>query len=319
MMLLAAAEAYIVLKRALGAVFSVDARLLRSFCRSLGDISVAAISPELCLAFCRGSGPPTRFWLRKHEALRGFFRYLVGRGHLEASPLLEPPPRIRSTFQPYIYSHDELRRLLDATATCLSDRSRLTPLTLRTLLLLIYAAGLRAGEALRLRCCDVDCRNRLVTIWNTKFFKSRLLPVGAALAAALERHRNDRERLPLLDGERSPLFSRRSGRAISLAGLEAAFVRLRDRVGIRRPATERWQPRIHDLRATFAVHRLLAWYRDGRDVQARLPLLATYMGHVNLSGTQTYLSMTPELLAEASLRFERYASRPGAGAGVADG
>ena len=317
MTLLAATEAYIALRRSLGAVFSVDGRILRSFGRSLGDIPVASISTELCLTFCRGNGPPTRFWLRKHEALRGFLRYLVGRQHLEASPLPEPPPRIRSAFQPYIYSRDEIRRLLDATATCLSGRSRLTPLTLRTLLLLIYGAGLRASEALRLRCCDVDCRNRLVTIWDTKFFKSRLVPVGAALAGALERHRNDREHLPLLDGERSPFFSRRTGEAIPLAGFEAAFVRLREQVGIRRPATERWQPRIHDLRATFAVHRLLAWYRDGGDVQARLPLLATYMGHVNLSGTQTYLSMTPELLAEASLRFERYASRPGA-AGTAD-
>ena len=313
MTLLVATEAYIALRRSLGAVFSVDGRILRSFGRSLGDIPVAAISPELCLTFCRGSGPPTRFWLRKHEALRGFLRYLVGRKHIEASPLSEPPPRIRSTFQPYIYSRDEIRRLLDATATCLSGRSRLTPSTLRTLLLLIYGAGLRAGEAIRLRCCDVDCRNRLVTIWDTKFFKSRLVPVGAALAGALERHRSDREHLPLLDGERSPFFSRQTGEAITLAGLEAVFVRLREQVGIRRPATERWQPRIHDLRATFAVHRLLAWYRDGGDVQARLPLLATYMGHVNLSGTQTYLSMTPELLAEASLRFERYASRPGAG------
>lgn len=309
MTLLAAAEAYVVLRRALGAVFSVDARILRSFCRSLGDIPVVAISSELCLSFCRGSGAPTRFWLRKHEALRGFFRYLVGRGHLEASPLPEPPPRIRSNFQPYIYSHDELRRLLAATATCLSGRSCMTPSTLRTLLLFIYGAGLRASEALRLRCCDVDCRNRLVTIWDTKFFKSRLVPVGAALAAALERHRNDRDRLPLPDGERSPFFSRRTREAIPLGRLEAAFVRLREHAGIRRPATERWQPRVHDLRATFAVHRLLAWYRDGGDVQARLPLLATYMGHVNLSGTQTYLRMTPELLSEASLRFERYASR----------
>ncbi|MCK5653018.1 MAG: tyrosine-type recombinase/integrase [Gemmatimonadetes bacterium] len=312
MTLLAAAEAYIVLRRALGAVFSVDARILRSFCRSLGDIPVATISPELCLAFCRGNGPPTRFWLRKHEALRGFFRHLVGREHLEASPLPEPPPRIRSTFQPYIYSHDEIQRLLAATATCLSGRCCMTPLTLRTLVLFIYGAGLRAGEALRLRCCDVDCRDRLVTIWDTKFFKSRLVPVGAALAVALERHRSDRERLPLLDGERSPFFSRHTGEAIPLGRLDAAFVRLREHAGIRRPATERWQPRVHDLRATFAVHRLLAWYRDGEDVQARLPLLATYMGHVNLSGTQTYLRMTPELLSEASLRFERYASPSGA-------
>lgn len=308
MTLLSALEAYLTLKRALGAVFSVDARILRSFCRTLGDIPVGTISPEQCQTFCRGSGPPTRFWSRKHEALRGFFRYLVGRGHLVASPLPEPAPRIRSTFRPYIYSQDELRRLLDGTAMQVSKRSLLQPPTLRMLLLLLYGAGLRAGEALRLRCCDVDLSQRLLSIWDTKFFKSRLVPVGASLCEALAHYRNERLRLPLPDGDRSPFFATLAGKAIPLGRLEAAFVRLRDRVGVRRPQTERWQPRLHDLRATFAVHRLIAWYRDGADVQARLPFLATYLGHVNVSGTQNYLTMTPELLAEASLRFERYAS-----------
>jgi len=308
MTLLAAIEAYLTLKHALGAVFSVDARILRSFGRTLGDIPVGTISPEQCRAFCRGSGPPTRFWPRKHEALRGFFRYLVGRGHLVMSPLPEPAPRIRSTFRPYVYSHDELRRLLDGTATLVSKRSVLQPPTLRILLLLLYGAGLRAGEALRLRCCDVDLSQRVLSIWDTKFFKSRLVPVGASLCEALAHYRKERLRLPLPEGDRSPFFATPAGKAIRLGRLEAAFARLREQAGVRRPQTERWQPRLHDLRATFAVHRLIAWYRDGADVQARLPFLATYLGHVNLSGTQNYLTMTPELLDQASLRFERYAS-----------
>jgi integrase len=124
----------------------------------------------------------------------------------------------------------------------------------------------------------------------------------------LARFHQERLRLPLPDEDRSPFFATRAGKSIPLGRLEAAFVRLREQAGVRRPANERWQPRLHDLRATFAVHRLIAWYRDGADVQARLPFLATYLGHVNLSGTQSYLTMTPELLAEASLRFERYAS-----------
>jgi integrase len=95
--------------------------------------------------------------------------------------------------------------------------------------------------------------------------------------------------------------------AIRLGLLEAEFVRLRKRSGIRRAPNDRWQPRLHDLRATFAVHRLVAWYREGVDLQARLPLLAIYLGHVNISGTQTYLTMTHELLIEASRRFEHYA------------
>ncbi len=94
--------------------------------------------------------------------------------------------------------------------------------------------------------------------------------------------------------------------AVPLGRLEAGFVHLREGTGIQRPNTDRWQPRLH-LRATFAVHRLVAWYREGADLQTCLPLLATYLGHIHVSGTQVYLTMTHELLAEASRRFERYA------------
>jgi integrase len=89
-----------------------------------------------------------------------------------------------------------------------------------------------------------------------------------------------------------------------LQQLENVFTRLRKHTGLQRPSHARWQPRLHDLRHTFAVHRLIAWYREGADVQTCLPLLATYLGHVNVSSTQTYLTMTPELLAEVSKRVE---------------
>lgn len=116
MTLSSAVEAYVMLKQSLGAVFSVDARILRAFVRAVGDVPVNAVTPAACTAFCRGKGPPTRFWSRKHEALRGLFRYLVGRGHLSHSPLPEPGPQIQSTFRRYIYGRDDLHRLLDAAA-----------------------------------------------------------------------------------------------------------------------------------------------------------------------------------------------------------
>ena len=307
MKFLSAIENYVALKRTLGAVFSVDARILRSFSRALGDVSLQAITSEDCRKFCRGKGLPTRFWERKHESLRGFFRYLVGRGYLARSPLREPPPRIERSFHPYIYSHDELRRLLEATSQERSRHTLLEPETLRTLILLLYGTGLRAGEALRLRSCDVNLQDRVLSVWNTKFFKSRLVPIGASLTAALARYAEGRQPLRPPDGHLSRLFTTRTGMAVRLGQIEAGFVRLRERAGIRRPPTDRWQPRLHDLRATFAVHRLVAWYREGADLQTRLPLLATYLGHINVSGTQAYLTMTHELLAEASRRFERYA------------
>jgi integrase/recombinase XerD len=307
MTLSTAVETYVTLKQALGAVFSVDARILRAFVRSVGDVSVDAITPDMCGAFCRGHGPPTRFWSRKHDALRGLFRYLVGRGHLRHAPLVEPGPRIQSTFQRYIYSRDDLRTLLAAAAQPVSLRVLLQPPTLHLLLLVLASTGLRAGEALRLRSCDVDLRDRILTIWDTKFFKSRLVPIGAPLGSALARYSFERTGRPLVETDRSLFFGTRTGQAVSLGQLEHALTRLlqQTRVGHDHPGH---RPRLHDLRATFAVHRLIAWYRQGADVQARLPVLSTYLGHLTVAATSTYLTMTAELLAEASQRFEQYAT-----------
>ena len=308
MMLLAAIEAYVRLKQSLGAVFSADRRILRSFGRHLGDLPVDAISAEACLAFCQGAGPATRFGERKHQTLRGFFAYLRARGHMPVSPLREPGPRVGRSFRPYIYSRDEILRLLAATAILADSRWPQQAQTFRTMLLLLYGAGLRAGEALRLRCCDVDLHARVLTIWDTKFFKSRHVPLGADLCAALKAYRRQRETRPCPSAEQSAFFASHTGHSISLGRLQKVFRRLRTHAEIRRPATDRWQPRLHDLRHTFALDRLIAWYREGADLQACLPLLPTYLGHANVTGTQTYLTMTPTLLGEASLRFERYAA-----------
>jgi integrase len=209
---------------------------------------------------------------------------------------------------PYIYSRDELQRLLDATETLEDSRLPLQHATFRTMLLVLYGAGLRPSEGLRLRCCDVNLDERVLAIWDTKFFKSRLVPIGTALVAALGMYGKARRRLPMPAGIRSAFFALPTGGPIMLNGLEKVFARLREHAGVQSPPGARWQPRLHDLRHTFAVHRLIAWYREGTDVQACLPLLSTYLGHVNVSGTQAYLTMTPELLSEASKRFERYAA-----------
>lgn len=196
MTLTSAINAYLTLKRSLGASLKSQERILWAFCRIVGDQPPDAISAEACATFCRGTGSPTRHWENKHQTLRGFFNYLVSRGYLATSPLQEPGPRALHSFQPYIYSHQELQRLLDATITLTSTRFPLQPLTYRTLILLLYGAGLRVGEGLRLRCCDVDLHERLLSIWDTKFFKSRFVPIGIELCAALETYSKAREALP---------------------------------------------------------------------------------------------------------------------------
>jgi site-specific recombinase XerD len=303
-----AIDSSITLKRSLGAVFRAEGRILRSFLQRFGDIPIDTLCPAACRAFCRGTGLPTRWWERKYYTLRDFFVFWLARGHLAVSPLGDAGPKVPRSFEPYIYSRAELQRLLDATAILEHENSALSPQTLRALLLVLYTAGLRPGEGLRLRCCDVDLHERVLSIWDTKFFKSRWVPIGVDLSRTLESYQAMRWLLPMPEADHSVFFASRTGHPITLQQLEKAFTRLRKHAGIERPAHARWQPRLHDLRHSFAVHRLIAWYREGADVQACLPLLATYLGHVNISGTQTYLTMTSELLAEASKRFDRYAA-----------
>jgi integrase/recombinase XerD len=178
---------------------------------------------------------------------------------------------------------------------------------MRSLLLLLYGTGMRIGEALSLTVQDVDLAERLLTIHDTKFFKTRLVPIGPRLARVLTDYLARRRQLPLPAGEASAFFATRTGIHLKHQVVNKLFSRLREGAEIRREPTARYQPRLHDIRHTAAVHRVIAWYRAGVDVQQLLPQLATYLGHVDLRSTQRYLSMTPELRHEASLRFEGYA------------
>jgi site-specific recombinase XerD len=175
--------------------------------------------------------------------------------------------------------------------------------TFRTLLLFLYGTGMRLGEALRLRLMDVDLSVGLITIRDTKFYKSRLVPLGRDVRKLLQQYLE----MPARQNQHyRPLFQTKSCNPIRLQVVEKCFVRLRRIAGIARHDESSYQPRLHDLRHSFAVHRVTAWYRQNKDVQRWLPALSTYLGHVDLSATQRYLTMTPELLEQANRRFEHY-------------
>ncbi len=140
----------------------------------------------------------------------------------------------------------------------------------------------------------------------TKFYKSRRVALNGQLLRALSEYDNNRRQSGQRRSGNDPFFTYKKGDPVRRFVLEDAFFRLRKHVGITRQ-NARYQPRLHDLRHTFAVHRLTAWYHTGADVQHLLPALCTHLGHISLSGTQRYLTMTPELLAEAALRFANYA------------
>ncbi len=305
-------EQYILFRRALGEKFMTNAVILRAFCRAIGtDAAVGDVRAEQVTAFLQGTGPITSNWHARYTALRGLYRYAVSRGYAVASPLPSTTPRRPPPFIPYIYSREELRRLLEATDAVRHPLRRAEPGTLRTFLLLLYGAGLRVSEAHNLARADVDLNSSVATIRDTKFFKSRLVPLGSQLTQALTNYVTTRPTHHRVGDPQIPFFVGPDGKRLSRAGLDCAFRHARAAAGIRRTDAARYQPRMHDLRHTFAVHRLTEWYRQGKDVQKLLLQLSVYLGHSSLACTQVYLRMTPELLQHAGDRFERYARQEG--------
>lgn len=298
---------YLSHKRALGYRFRAEEAVLRAFCKTVGDKPVATIEPRAVLAFLNGSGPVTEYWIKKYRVLSGLYRYALARGLADRVPLPPAIPKLTGpAFVPYIYSHEELKRLFDAVPAACAGRVPIDEYVFRALLLLLYGAGLRIGEALALRLGDLDLCEACLRVCETKFFKSRLVPLGTDLTGVLTEYLVKRnESYP--SAEQAPLFCFRDGSPLSQSAARSAFRRLRAHAGVLREGGPRRQPRLHDLRHAAAVHRLIAWYRSGADVQMMLPKLATYLGHVDLSATQRYLTLTPELLQQANQRFEHYA------------
>jgi integrase len=299
--------AYITLKRATGMRYRSASDILQAFCRAMGDIALTEVSPQRVQAFVAGHGPVTSFWHQKYMVLDGFYRFAISRAYLETSPLPRVVPQRPPRLTPYIYSVAELRRLLEATARLHSPVSPLQATTVHTLLLLLYGSAMRISEALALTLADVDLTQGLLTVRNTKFYKTRWVPIGPKLTAALRTYAAQRGRLALPAGDHSAFFATRTGHPLSYKQANRLFIRLRRYAAIQRDPSARFQPRLHDLRHTAIVHRVVAWYQAERDVGRLLLPLATYVGHADITSTQHYLSMTPELWTAASQRFEHYA------------
>lgn len=211
-------------------------------------------------------------------------------------------PSSQASFVAYIYTEDEVRALLTAAA-------RLTPLgalrgpTYQTLLGLLYTTGIRIGEAMSLNLSDFHRDDALLYIEEGKFHKSRWLPLSSTTGAALSCY-TDRRRHTQPNTADAPLFLNQRGRRLQHCTVNQCWHDLLRKCGITCQAHN--GPRLHDLRHSFAVHRLLAWYQDGRDINARLAWLATYMGHVDIRSTQVYLQPTIELLEQVNGRFHRH-------------
>lgn len=300
------ANEYLALRRGLGFELEWPGQLLVEFARyvdGLGHDGHLTTDLVVQWALATGSGDAGAA-ARRVSAVRQFARYrAVFDPDTEVPPqgLLGRRPRGR---QPHIYSEEEVASLL-TQARLLLPRGGLRPKTYVAFFSLLVSTGLRLSEACRLVPADVDLAHGVLTIRETKFRKSRLIPLHATTTEALTYYAAYRN----APGIRSGCFFRTDhAPALKRTTVEKTFSRIRHRLEWTAGGRVH-RPRIHDLRHTFAVRRLLRWCQDGKDVDRKMLALATYLGHAKVTDTYWYLSAVPELMAITSERFERFARR----------
>lgn len=297
-------------KRALGRKYTSaqsELRLLVRFCAERDVVGIGQLTPALLDEFL-ASRPRSRPKGFNHllGVVRCMLDWAVAQQLIDVSPLRARRRRVTSQPIPYILDQTQVRRLLEA-ADGLPDnaRARGRAATYRAIFALCYGLGLRVGEACGLRVGDVDVQRSLLVVRGGKFGKSRLVPHGPRIAALLEQQLDRRRRGGAL-GDQAPLFTFDGWRCVYPHCASRAFHELVLTLDLPVPAGVS-PPRLHSLRHSFAVGCLLHWYREGIDPATRLHQLSTFMGHVDPSSTQVYLTITPALLEEANRRFERFA------------
>ena len=279
-------------KQAYGIGYFLGKKTLLSFRRSVGDISLDAITCQHIVGFLDRPGTSTSSWLKKYSVLSHFFEYWAAREQMRG--LFLPPPRApeHTKFVPYIYTKAEIHTLLTSVRKTQANKEcSIDAATMRTALLTLYATGASVGEILELECKDVDLHKGFLTIRSHQFSRSRRLPISRDLVKQLRKYtvlRHSRF------GRDDYFFLNRDGTPISQSNWRKRYQVLRRECGIERSGEAIHQPRVHDFRATFAVHRIASWIRSGADLNRMLPALAAYMGHVGLSNTERFLALTPE-------------------------
>ncbi|HVC07293.1 MAG TPA: tyrosine-type recombinase/integrase [Solirubrobacterales bacterium] len=292
---------YLTVRRALGYKLEKAEWLLSGFLAYLEERDAKTITIEHALAWATLPGGAPNWHCARLSVLRRFAAYMKtiypacevpGAGLLRAR---------RSRMTPYIYSESEIAALIEAAAT-LRGAHRVA--TYRTLIGLLATTGMRIGEAIRLERSDLDLTPGAITVRETKFAKSRELPLHESTAAALRRYLRRADR-PASPGDPDAVFVSTAGTRLRYGSAQATFARLLAHVGFE-PRSARCRPRLHDLRHTFAVRTMLDAYREDGEVEVRLAALSTYLGHVSPTSTYWYLSAAPELMELAACRLERY-------------
>jgi integrase len=291
------AEHYIELRRSLGYAFNKQAGTLRAFVRFVERAQLdAPATRTMALDFVLSFGGAANSRAVRHGVLRRFYEYMAVYDPRTEALERRAFSRSRAIPPPRILSEAELASLIDACGR-ISPEIPLRGCTMATLIGLLASTGLRSGEVVRLDRADVDLTNGVVLVRKTKFRKDRLVPVHPTTRAALRRYARERDAVFPQPKDEAFFLSSRGGR-LSAAGLQSNFAKARKLAGL-----DDGKPlRPHDLRHRFAVTRLRFWHQQRADVQALLPLLATYLGHASYSDTAYYLTGSSDLLAIAAER-----------------
>jgi len=289
---------YLQLRRSLGHQLADAGRVLPGFVAFLNErgLSTVTVAAAMEWATLPAANPRSTVGPRRMTAVRGFARFLAGVDPATEVPplgLLPSPARWRG---PFVFSPADIDVIMHRVG---DFTPALRAATYVTLIGLLAATGLRIGEAIKLDRGDVDWSSAVLLIRESKFGKSRLVPVTDTTLRALSDYARLRDQLQRRVRQPS-FFTSRTRQRLCYAAVSEAFRTVIDDSGIGADAPRR--PRLHDLRHTFAVRTLLGWYRSGEDVQAKVPALSTYLGHREPSSTYWYLSAVPELLACAAAR-----------------
>lgn len=290
---------YLAMRRALGFKLQRVGQLLPDFVTYLEQAGATTITTELALAWATQPTGGAAWWRIRLRAVRGFAKHLHSVDPCTEVPPADLLPAPPSRATPFLYSESDIARLMAAARALVSP---LKAATYETLVGLLATTGLRVGEAIRLDRADLDWAEGVLTVRSSKFGKSREVPLQASTLGALRVYQLRRDHLCPRPTAPS-FFISTTGTRLDQPTFGSTFLHLVRQAGLR-PRSGRCRPRPHDLRHSFAVRTLLNWYRAGYDVEAKLPLLSTYLGHVNPASTYWYLSAAPELLALAGQRLE---------------
>lgn len=296
---------YLALRRGLGFKMSDANRMLPGFVSFLAARHESCITAQSALEWAQKADVQPAEWARRLGFVRGFARYRSAVDPLTEVPAPQLLPHRSTRARPYLYSEEEVQRLLTAALQLPTDRSSwaLRPWTFHCLLGLLSVAGLRISEALDLKLSDVDMQQAVLTIHAAKLGRSRLVPLHPTTCTVLAEYMRRREEF-LGSRDSSYLFVSTRGTRLDGGRVHRAFYELSRQTGLRAPGVSRG-PRLHDFRHRFAVMVLTRWYQAGVDPQRHLPVLSTFLGHVYLQGTYWYLSGAPELMTLAMSRLER--------------